>query len=361
MPCKYWLLFGSLGLGAIQTVGCSSKFRTCETTYTCPKGGAGGTAGTSAAGGDGGKASNDAGTSAGGTGGEHETHRIDAGDAGSTVDNAGSGGEAGDSIGGKSEEVAGAGGATSNIGGAASGIGGAGASSMGGGCPSNTTNCNGSCYATGSDASHCGATCKQCASGQVCNAGQCECQSGAYACGGCLSWDFEWAGNSPSPWLAELNPNWSGKNGASNVLLSHSQYQSPGTSLGAPVLIDVATSATAEVSVPPCRTGEAVNLAGYELSASVLLIGPELTTWSDAFQLDAWGPSGPSENQVLLWGSQTIPTGTWFSVRAKFMSGTPVTRVGLRLTPSSNWVGTMYIDDVVIKLALWTAIRRRRT
>jgi hypothetical protein len=122
--------------------------------------------------------------------------------------------------------------------------------------------------------------------------------------------------------------------------------------LGAPVLIDVATSSTAEVSVPPCRTGEAINLAGYELSASVLLNGPELTTWSDAFQLDSWGPSGLGDNLVLLWGSSPIPTGVWFSVRAKFMSGTPVTRVGLRVTPSSNWVGTMYIDDVVIKPAL---------
>jgi len=339
MSCKYWLLFCSLGLGTLQAAGCSSEFRTCEATYTCPKGGAAGTAGTSDAGG--GKASEDAGASMGGTGGEHETHHVDTGEAGSTVDDAGSGGAADGSSGGTFGEN-----------GAAAGVGGAGASSMGGGCPSNTMNCNGSCYATSNDASHCGATCKQCASGQVCNAGQCECQSGAYACGGCLSWDFEWAGNSPSPWLAELNPGWSGKNGASNVLLSHSQYQSPGTSLGAPVLIDVATSGSAEVSVPPCRTGEAINLAGYELSASVLLIGPELTTWSDAFQLDAWGPSGQGENQVLLWGSQPIPTGTWFSVRAKFMSATPVTRVGLRLTPSSNWVGTMYIDDVVIKLAL---------
>jgi hypothetical protein len=173
-----------------------------------------------------------------------------------------------------------------------------------------------------------------------------------FACGGCLSWNFEWAGNSPSPWLVDLNPAWSGKNGANNALLSHLQYQSPSTSLGVPILIDVATSATAEIAVPPCRTGAAINLAGYELSASVLLVGPELTTWSDAFQLDTWGPSGLGDNLVLLWGSNPIPTGAWFSVRAKFLSGTAVNRIGLRLSPSSNWVGSMYIDDVVIEPAL---------
>ena len=95
-----------------------------------------------------------------------------------------------------------------------------------------------------------------------------------------------------------------------------------------------------------------MKLAGYELRASVLLVGPELTTWSDAFQLDTWGPSGPGDNLVLLWGSNPIPTGTWFSVRAKFVSQAAVSRIGLRLTPSSNWVGTMYVDDVVIEQAL---------
>jgi len=94
MSCKYWLLLGSLGLGAVQSVGCSAPFRTCETNRTCPRGGAAGMSGAAGDGVGGGKA----GTDAGGTGG-HDTHDADAGEAGANNE-AGSGGMAGDASGG---------------------------------------------------------------------------------------------------------------------------------------------------------------------------------------------------------------------------------------------------------------------
>lgn len=177
--------------------------------------------------------------------------------------------------------------------------------------------------------------------------------SAVTACGGCLAWDFESTGSADA-WLLGLSPSFSlaGANGASNVLLTHSRYQSPDTALAVPILIDQATAYTAEVAVSPCPSDDSINLAGYALTARVFLSGPELTTWSDALQLDTWGPSGPGDYFVLEWGSNPIPTGTWFSITAAFTSSAPVNRIGLRLTPSSNWSGTLYLDDVAIDLAI---------
>jgi hypothetical protein len=119
-----------------------------------------------------------------------------------------------------------------------------------------------------------------------------------------------------------------------------------------PILIDVTTTYSAEVAVSPCESNGTVNLAGYKLTARMFLSGPELTTWSDALQIDTWGPSGAGDYYVLYWGSAPIPTGTWFPITATFSNSTPVNRIGLRLTPSSNWQGAMYLDDVVIELAI---------
>jgi hypothetical protein len=171
--------------------------------------------------------------------------------------------------------------------------------------------------------------------------------------GGCLAWDFEWGGTSTSPWLAELSPNWSdtGGNGASNALLSHTRYQSANTSLAAPIIIDATTTFTASVAVSPCKTGGTINLAGYQLTAWVYLSSAsELPAWQDAFQIDTWGPTGAGDYQVLLWGP--ISTNAWFKITSTFSSATPVNRIGLRVTPTGSWSGSMYIDDVVITSAL---------
>jgi hypothetical protein len=101
MSYKYSLLFGSLALGAVQTFGCSSEFRTCDQRRTCPAGGVGGKAGADG-GGAGGKT---AGAGKGGSGGNladdgeaGEAGTADsAGGEGGTTDSGGSGGMAGDS------------------------------------------------------------------------------------------------------------------------------------------------------------------------------------------------------------------------------------------------------------------------
>jgi len=101
MSSKYWLLFGSLSLGAAQTVACSSKFSSCEARRICGGGGASGKAGAADAGGDNGEAGADESGSAGldaqaaGKGGSAGLD-AQAGKAG-VADDAGTGGMAGDS------------------------------------------------------------------------------------------------------------------------------------------------------------------------------------------------------------------------------------------------------------------------
>ncbi|HET7539480.1 MAG TPA: putative Ig domain-containing protein [Polyangiaceae bacterium] len=94
MSSKYWLLFGSLALGAAHTAACSSEFKTCEAKRTCPAGGASGTAGTAEAGEGGAGAAADE----GGKGGR-DARGNEAGAAGDTEIGAiaGSGGMAGES------------------------------------------------------------------------------------------------------------------------------------------------------------------------------------------------------------------------------------------------------------------------
>src|SRR6185369_10730986 len=101
MSYRNWLLCGSFGLlGAAQTVGCSSPFRTCETTHTCAPGGAGGMAGDGGGGaahaGQAGAAH--AGMGSGGDAGSNEggSTGIDSGGGEAGSADAGSGGEAGD-------------------------------------------------------------------------------------------------------------------------------------------------------------------------------------------------------------------------------------------------------------------------
>ena len=182
--------------------------------------------------------------------------------------------------------------------------------------------------------------------------GATSCTQAAFACGSCLAWDFESSGTSPAPWLLGTGPGFYGVNGATNVLPSHSQFHGGGTSLAVPILIDYSTTFGAEVALSPCQTGDTTVLAGYELTAWVLLSGPALTTYGDTFQVETWGPSGSADFSIVLWGTSPIPTGTWFRVKVPFLSGTQVDHIGLCLSPTSNWVGAMYIDDVTIGPAL---------
>jgi len=319
-------IWWAVPLATVLTDGCTS--RTCEETLTCPPSSdvtaGAGESGAGAAAGVGGRGSGASAGVAAGIGGTSA-----AGSAGNTSAGAlgtPSGGMAGDD------------------GAAAQTSGGQGSDASGG---MRDEQPNGG---TGEEPSSSGGSDT---AGALAGAGGAPSCSGATVCGSCLSWDFEWEG-AASPWLLAVDPGLSdvGANGATNALLTHAQYQSSNTSLAVPILIDSNTTYGAEVAVSPCQADGTVNLAGYELTARVFLAGPELTTWSDALQLDTWGPSGQGDYFVVYWGSNPIPTGTWFSITATFVSGKPVNRIGLRLTPTSNWVGTMYIDDVAINLAI---------
>jgi hypothetical protein len=212
-------------------------------------------------------------------------------------------------------------------------------------CPAGTTDCgsSGCINVNGSDGTHCGSCTNVCASNQTCSSGTCTCTlTAANACGGCLSWDFEW-GSDPSPWVRELDPNWPGANGATNIQISQSQRHGGSSSLVAPILIDESTTFTAEVAA---STSCLVNLAGNTMTAWVYISGPALTDWGNGIQVDTWAPSGQGDYLVLYWSN--VPVGTWFQITAAFTDATPVNRIGIRLSPASNWQGTMYIDDVVI-------------
>jgi hypothetical protein len=211
-------------------------------------------------------------------------------------------------------------------------------------CPAPTTDCgtSGCINVSGNDSSHCGSCTNVCATNQICSSGSCQCTLGAPACGGCLAWNFEW-GSDPTPWALELASNLTGANGATNIAITQSKYHGGNSALIAPVLIDMSTTYDAEVAV---STSCANNIAGYSMSAWVFLSGPELTAWNNNLMVDTWGPSGLGDNSVLYWGN--IPTGAWFQITTSFVSAVPINRIGIRLTPNTNWVGTIYVDDVVI-------------
>jgi len=196
----------------------------------------------------------------------------------------------------------------------------------------------------GTDSNHCGSCTNVCSAGQSCTSGKCACVTGAPACGGCLAWDFEW-GSDPSPWVRELAPNLPGSDGATNLQVTHSQYHSGSgsASLIAPILIDASSSFNAEVAASTSCT---INLAGYSISAWVYISGPALDRFNDGLQIDTWGPSDLGDRFVLYWGN--VPIGSWFQITYAFTSDVLVNRIGIRLAPSTNWQGTMYIDDVVI-------------
>jgi hypothetical protein len=142
-----------------------------------------------------------------------------------------------------------------------------------------------------------------------------------------------------------LAPNLPGVDGATNLQITHSQYHpgSGNSSIVVPVLIDYSSTFSAEVAASTSCT---INLAGYTMSAWVYISGPALTSFNDGFQIDTWGPSDLGDRFVLYWGN--VPIGSWFQITYSFTSAVLVNRIGIRLSPSSNWQGTMYIDDVAI-------------
>lgn len=196
----------------------------------------------------------------------------------------------------------------------------------------------------GSDSSHCGSCTRVCSAGQSCSSGNCACTTGAPACGGCLAWDFEW-GSTPSPWSLATSPDITSPNGATNIGITQSKTHGGSSSLIAPIQIDSVNTYSAEVTVSlPCE----VNLSGYTGWAYVYLAGSyPLTDFSNQLLVDTWSSSGTIEDHVVPFFGN-IPTNEWFKVDLGFLSPNQVDRIGIVLAPSSNWTGTMYVDDVVI-------------
>ena len=213
-------------------------------------------------------------------------------------------------------------------------------------CPQGTTDCgtSGCINTSGSDANHCGSCTAVCSSNQYCSAGTCACSSGALACGGCLAWDFE-SSSSPAPWNLEMVPGSPGPNGGTNIGVTQSKYHGGSHSLIVPVQIDYSTTFAVEVTVSlPCK----VNLSGYTGSAYVYFEGSyPLSDFGNQLIVDTWTSSGTqADHNVPFFGN--IPINQWFEVSLGFTSPTPVDRIGLSLSPATNWTGTMYVDDVVI-------------
>ena len=142
-----------------------------------------------------------------------------------------------------------------------------------------------------------------------------------------------------------MTPESPGPNGATNIGVTQSKYHGGSHSLIVPVQIDFTTTFAAEVTVSlPCK----VNLSGYTGWAYVYFDGSyPLSDWTNQLILDTWTSSGTkADHNVPFFGN--IPTNEWFRVPLAFDSPTPVDRIGISLTPSTNWTGTMYVDDVVI-------------
>jgi hypothetical protein len=196
----------------------------------------------------------------------------------------------------------------------------------------------------GNDINHCGSCTKACVAGQGCSLGICSCTKGAPACGGCLAWDFEWGAN-PSPWSLESSAGATSPNGATNIGITQSKHNGGASSLIAPILIDGGNTHLAEVTVSlPCKT----NLSGYSGWAYVYFAGDyPLTDFSNQLVVDTWSSSGTAGDHVVPYFGN-IPTNAWFKLDLGFLSSVQVDRIGIILTPTSNWTGTMYVDDVVI-------------
>jgi hypothetical protein len=173
---------------------------------------------------------------------------------------------------------------------------------------------------------------------------------GAPACGGCLAWDFESGPGSTSGWVIGGEPNAvASGNGATNVQISSTKTNPQNVasqySLAVPVAIYENNMVPAAVTVPLCQAGSPINLAGYTLTAAVYLAGPAFA-WNGGMHVNTYGPGG-----VYDWGIQMLgplKNDDWNCLSYTFSQSLQVDHVSIQLDANEYWVGTMYIDDVVI-------------
>jgi hypothetical protein len=203
----------------------------------------------------------------------------------------------------------------------------------------------------GNDNNHCGSCTNVCTAGKSCNSGICTCTKGAPACGACLAWDFESGSGTTHGWEIGGEPNAvSYGNGATNIQISSTRTNpnnlSSHYSLAVPVAIYENLIVPAAVAVPLCKTGTPINLAGYTLTAAVYLAGPAFDS-NGGMHVNTYGPG---ENNYD-WGIQMfnpLKNNDWNFLNYTFTESIQVDHVSIQLDANKYWVGTMYIDDVII-------------
>jgi len=72
-----------------------------------------------------------------------------------------------------------------------------------------------------------------------------------------------------------------------------------------------------------------------------------LSDWGNLMTVDTWSSSGADGDHNVPFFAN-LPINEWFKLELSFTSAVPVDRIGIILTPASNWTGTMYVDDVVV-------------
>lgn len=73
-----------------------------------------------------------------------------------------------------------------------------------------------------------------------------------------------------------------------------------------------------------------------------------LTEYTNILTVDTWNSSGTKGDHIVQFFGN-IPTNEWFKVDLGFTSlSESIDRMAIILTPSTNWTGTLYLDDVVI-------------
>jgi hypothetical protein len=169
------------------------------------------------------------------------------------------------------------------------------------------------------------------------------------SCGGCGSWSFE--SNTAEGWAKDVDPNFpingGGTNGASNFLPTTNQHHDGTHALAVPIAVDRNTTFLASTAVPLCTSGSTISIGGYTMSAWIMVhnMPSNMLAANDNLWFSAWGPGG-ADNEPVVIGN--IPIDTWFQASFTFASTTQADHVGIYLTPSVNWAGTLYIDSVTL-------------
>jgi hypothetical protein len=212
-------------------------------------------------------------------------------------------------------------------------------------CPSGQGDCGlgGKCYNISSDATHCGASCQQCAIRQACSGSQCNCPLGVLACGACTGWNFESCTSDFSGWAV-------GGGFAGLSINTNSSYAySSSCSAEVQVNIDNSSNASGTIRFPLCPSSS-VSIGSF--SAQMYFEGPDFVngnggTLSYVELFDSTG-SGLGITQL---GSVPISANTWISFNNIPISPALAASAQFAFYPPNfaAWVGTMYIDNVSFK------------